>query len=391
MLVEKFGKRVGETAAQAIALARVESTWSSNESDKAFMSAFFELGKVGHKSKEISREEKLCIWVAGFMYHYCFYDVSTIRKKIVSGVNQLSPKHEKFKTLELALLGMKKMQAGIRKKRLPLTPERSMAFNKFIDRKDITESGLVAADLIAIMGLLRSDEFLTKGPNAELAKKLTLEKLSIGSDNLADIMRRKGFERALSYWKKALDEEDTRISLTIRLDASKTDRLRLGASVNVAAVKAGFADKLIYDMCPLRALFNHWEVRLAEGEVFSENSPVFAQALTGHGTSFLSYATLTAYDKMRSKLMGLGDNYVRGHDRRKGGASALAAVGLSHYHLRVAGRWSVGTTERYVEVERGTIVEYQRLAITEALNRYRTANLQGSLPVWWIDEVDKII
>ena len=85
--------------------------------------------------------------------------------------------------------------------------------------------------------------------------------------------------------------------------------------------------------------------------------------------------------------MGLGKNYVRGHNRQKGGASALAALGLSHYQLRIAGRWAVGTTERYVEAERKVLVEYQRLAIVAALNRFKAADLHGFLPKWWIDEV----
>ena len=337
ILLKKFGKRVGETAARAIALARVKSTWDSKDRDRTFMAAFFELGEVAHKAEEISRMEKVCIWTAAFMCHFCFYEVSTIRSKIISGLNQLSPNHKKFKTLELALLGIKRMQAAKRKKRMPLTPERALAFNQFMDVNDITESGLVAADLVSIMGLLRSDEFLTKGPNGALAKRLTLEKLSIGGNNLADVARQKGFEYALKHWRKTLDDVDSRITLTIRLDASKSDRLRLGASVHIAAVNAGFADDLIYKMCPVRALFRHWEVKLSKGEMFTERTPVFAQALSDKGTSFLSYNTVRAYDKMRSKLMGLGDDYVRGHDRRKGDASALTALGLTYYYFRVAG------------------------------------------------------
>ena len=48
--------------------------------------------------------------------------------------------------------------------------------------------------------------------------------------------------------------------MSLRIDGSKTDRLRLGAVVHIAAVEAGVKDKEIHKMCPVRALLNNLRV-----------------------------------------------------------------------------------------------------------------------------------
>ena len=110
-----------------------------------------------------------------------------------------------------------------------------------------------------------TDEFLAKGSHSSLTKKLTFEKLSIGADNMADIAEKAGFDKALDWWSWALDDPESLVFISIRLDALKTDRLRVEAVVHVAAVTAGAGDSLIYRMCPVRALLRHWRVRRKKG------------------------------------------------------------------------------------------------------------------------------
>ena len=120
------------------------------------MKAFFELGEIAYETEGISRKEKACIWTAGFMYRWLFNDESTILRKIVSGLNHLSPYQGKFKHLELTLLGIKRMQTGPTKRNMPLTPERASAFNWFMDVDDDTESGFGSGGLGCHNGFVKN-------------------------------------------------------------------------------------------------------------------------------------------------------------------------------------------------------------------------------------------
>ena len=234
-----------------------------------------------------------------------------MKAKVLGGFNQIVESHEKFAFLDALFLGLKRFQGVSEREIQPLTPEKLIIFNKHLDKSSVTESGIDAADWVAVVGLLRSGEYLAKqGHQFWRDKKLTLEKLMMGDQSVGQFITAGRFRDVLPQWTKDV----ANLSISLRIDAGKTYRTRKSAWVHVASMPKS-QDKILAAMCSVTKLLHHWSVRLTAGEVLTPQSPVFAETY-GNGMTFLSYKTMLAYDKARSD--GLGDiaPKVRTHDRR---------------------------------------------------------------------------
>ena len=275
-------------------------------------------------------------------------------------------------------MGLKRFQGTSDRDIQPLTPEKLILYNKHLDKSSVTESGIDAADWIAVVGLLRSGEYLAKrGHQFWQDKKLTLEKVTVGDQSVGQLISAGSFEAVIPRWI----DDVANLSISLRIDAGKTDRIRKSAWVHVASAPPS-TDKLLSAMCPVSKLLHHWSVRKAHGEVFTPQSPVFAESY-GRGMSFLSYSTMLAYDKVRSEEIGGLVSKVRTHDRRKGGATALAALNLHHIDIKIAGRWSLGTTDFYIKKDKNKILSNQKEMLLASLNRFRNLIAPPTIAALW--------
>ena len=133
----------------------------------------------------------------------------------------------------------------------------------------------------------------------------------------------------------------------LRIKASKTDPFRLGVTLRLGATRN--------DLCPVHALLRYIVIRsLRCGPLF-----MFAD------NTFLTRADITTL-LHRSLPQSINFNT---HSFRKGGASALAAVGTPPYVIQIMGRWRSDAYTRYVTFSDEFIINANRLMACTDVDR----------------------
>ena len=153
-------------------------------------------------------------------------------------------------------MGLKRYQGVSDRDIRPLTPEKLVLYNKHLDKSTVTESGIDAADWCAVVGLLRSSEYFAKrGHKFWRDKKLTLNKIMVGDQSIEQLIAAGRFEAAMPRWINDV----TNLSMSLRIDARKTDRTRKSTWVHVTAAPMS-KDEVMKEMCPISKILHHPEI-----------------------------------------------------------------------------------------------------------------------------------
>ena len=159
---------------------------------------------------------------------------------------------------------------------------------------------LLAAVLLAFFGLLRVSEYTSPSPTRADQSGLAVQDVHI------DWARRLAF---------------------IHIKKSKTDPFRLGVTIRVGVVA--------HQLCPVTALFRYLQLRgLQPGPLFRYSN---GRLLT----------RINVFELLTRSLPHLPN--VNTHSFRRGGATALAAAGVSSDVIRIVGRWKSDAYTRYVQ------------------------------------------
>ena len=161
---------------------------------------------------------------------------------------------------------------------------------------------LSAAVLMAFFGLLRISEYTTESPHAHNPRfDLCINDISVN------------FARRI---------------LLVSIKASKTDPFREGMLVRLPATG--------HQLCPVTAMVRFLAVR---GQ---QHGPLFVF----HNGKYLTRAHMSAL--LTACFPGVIT--ISTHSFRRGGASALAASGVSQYAIQIMGRWRSDAFMQYIEL-----------------------------------------
>ena len=172
-------------------------------------------------------------------------------------------------------------------------------------------------------------------------------------------------EEDLRNWILDL-HENTPEWIGFEITKSKTDQVGKTCDVYVSSGHDTFT--------PAQSLISLAADRINRGEKLGFDSPIFAYHETVDNNTVeaipLSYETILKMDKVRSEKLGLPCGLIKTHCRRKGGASAFAALrGIGMHKVKIMARWSLGVQDAYIKLRVGEIVTLQNRAIRWALNR----------------------
>ena len=263
--------------------------------------------------------------------------------------------------------------------RLPLFLELFPYWHAPLDRDIILDSAIIAVDNCATYAMWRRREYSCLDAFAAKSHPyLDFSTIKISGYNcyFRDLS---SFEiRNIIYecHELIIDDYDLFWSrhdcVQVLLQRSKTDLYGEGIWTVVPATRDPAARGL-------PELIHHWWLRLEDGEVINASSPVFGVRTAGV-TFPVDDKVLTDFDKFLSASLDLGDAYkIRGHSRRKGGASSAFASGLDIGAVRALGRWSNGTVSAYVKMPNSTKVALLRRVSQHVLRNRREKILPPAL------------
>ena len=187
--------------------------------------------------------------------------------------------------LELVMRSIKRDRGTKpRPPRMPITVWILQRIRPLLNLSDPSQEALWAVLTVAVYGLFRAGELITKKNNAPCLR------------------------RAVVWFSDRFE---------VHLDASKTDVFRHGAIIRVY--------KNDSTTCAFTALRAHWD----HAHDQSPNAPLFQLA---NGTG-VSYTLLHSSLKLLMLRLGADPNLVGTHSLRIGGASTLAILGVFEHHM----------------------------------------------------------
>ena len=228
-----------------------------------------------------------------------------------SKMNGFREEKKHMPRLKYVLMGINRIQgqSHVRPVRPPITWDRLNAIISFIFH---TESGhnqamFSAAILIAFFGMLRVSEFTS--PSAfYFNQNIHLSSNDVFID----------FQRNLAF---------------IYLKFCKTDQFGVGTTIRVS--------RLNHQLCPVLALHRYLNIRGPHpGPLF-----IFSDGF---------YFTRADLSTLTQALPHVAN--INTHSLRRGGASALAAAGVSHEIIKTLGRWKSDAYKRYIELSDFSVI-----------------------------------
>ena len=215
-----------------------------------------------------------------------------------------------FPRIQFLLRGIRRNQGNslTRQIRSPITLSHLTALHNHIFRSPDSPDSLMlwAAVTVAFFGLLRASEFTSPSPSSLLPSTLLFQHVSFSFD------------------------PDT---VLLHLPLSKTDQYGNGATIRIF--------RLPPPLCPftaIRAFYTSHPFR--SGPFFRFRNGLFltrSSIVSLLNTVFPSQSSLNT------------------HSFRIGGASALAATGVSDSEIRILGRWSSDSFLRYIRLRHSSI------------------------------------
>ena len=229
-----------------------------------------------------------------------------------SKMNGFKEEKKFMERLKYVLMGIQRVQGQthVRPLRPPITWVRLNSIMAFIR---YTESGymqrlLSAVVLVGFFGMLRVSEFTSPSPFY--------------------------FNHAIHLTAKDVHIDFNRNLALVFIKYSKTDQFGVGTTVRIA--------RLNHPLCPVLALHSYLQLRgTQEGPLF-----LFPDGF---------YFTRSDLCRLLSRALPLVP-HVNTHSLRRGGASALAAAGVSHEIIKALGRWKSDAYKRYIELSDFSVI-----------------------------------
>ena len=78
-----------------------------------------------------------------------------------------------------------------------------------------------------------------------------------------------------------------------------------------------------------------------------------------------------AFDKTRSERLNMSYNRIKTHPRRRALPTLLSSIpGISDFHIRAVGRWSLAVLAFYVSLTDKTLIDFQNRALKKARQHF---------------------
>ena len=211
--------------------------------------------------------------------------------------------------LSLLLKGAQRRKPVARDKRLPITPLILEKIYSVLDTSvwSFEDQLLWAACCLGFFGFLRSGEFTVAVGDFDSSWHLSVDDI-------------------------AVDSVKDPTMLQVKIKGSKTDQLRLGATIIVG--KTGS------NLCPVLSMMSFLKARgLAPGPLFchKDYSPLTRSQLVNNLRQVLTQA-------------GVDASNFTGHSFRIGAATAAAANGVEDSLIQTLGRWKSDSYKRYIRI-----------------------------------------
>jgi hypothetical protein len=214
------------------------------------------------------------------------------------------------------------------RKKLPITIE---VLRKIQMRLPNTynETMMWAVMTLAHFGLLRAAEF-TVNSKYDHSQHLSLSDISFHVD------------KGVGYFRMFIKR-------------SKTDKHNKGFSLYI-----GCSDTNICAYCAMNV---YYQKTATLGK--NHNRPLF---IFQNGVS-LSRALFVSNVKMYLALAGIDPRGYSGHSFRIGGATTAAAAGLADWEIKILGRWSSDTYQRYIRTPTSSLIGFAKRMTTQHYDR----------------------
>ena len=270
-----------------------------------------------------SDQNTLLLYVA-HMYR-CNYKINSI-KVYLSAVRAMNIEEGYSNPLEDAIkvdLALRAITINSKApcQKLPITYQLLCRVSQYIN-KSYESKLLWAAMTIGHFGLLRASEFVIASQGKFSAEK----DLSLGDVEFHDL------------------EKSKYISLLIK--RSKTDKRNQGFKVLI-----GCTEQKVCAYCAMKSFFT--ERMLFEKD---KDQPLF---LYKNGV-VLSRHILRENTELYLSLIGVDSKQYSGHSYRIGGATTMAAAGMSDWEIKLSGRWSSSAYQRYIRTPSSLVIGFAR-------------------------------
>ena len=216
--------------------------------------------------------------------------------------------------------------------------------------------------MFASVACARSAEYLYKRSldhERSTAQRLTLAKLSDPFGRTLRLDCHFKIVERIKFWYTSKHK-----FIRVRFDTHKSDWFHTGCTIPVTWGT---------DWYPVWNIIL-WGLLLCAraGEIFSSTSPLFGwHGFNSTDVHILCYSTVLAFDKARSKRIGISCNAIKTHSRRRTLPSTLASIpSVSDIHIRAIGRWSLAILAFYISIPESTIVDLQLLTLNYAEQKF---------------------
>ena len=243
---------------------------------------------------------------------------------------------QEFHRLKLAIRSLD-INTYVSNKKLPITLE---ILHKLIPHMSNSYNDIMlwAAMTLAHFGLLRSSEFTINtvyDPNVHL-----------------------------SWSDLSFHVSDDQIEyIKIHIKRSKTDHLNKGVYICIGCSKT--------QVCAYCAIRSYHSLHIRTFNKVRDPKPL----LTFHNGVYLSRTLLITNLKMYLALAGIDPQQYSSHSFRIGGATSAAAAGLADWEIKILGRWTSDTYQRYIRTPTSTLVGFAtRMTQKQPLSVYNFRN-----------------
>jgi hypothetical protein len=243
---------------------------------------------------------------------------------------------------------VKRLQgASVVRQRLPITISILSKIDSFFDTKNESDLCMRAAMWFGTCGLLRAGEFVTK-PTTKYSLKLQHLTFHDVNNNTLD--------------PHNLNHEIPHY-MSVRLDQSKTDPFRQGASVII-----GNSSAIRY----MLAYLHRRNQRLARQPLFAgkDGQALAAGALVKFNQSIIERANIP------------NAHLFLGHSFRKGGATSLHEAGYPDSLIKIMGRWASFAFATYIDTPLHMIIEAGR-SLQKKVDEIHDATKRSSFCSFW--------
>jgi hypothetical protein len=284
-------------------------------------------------------QESLCVWIT----HSAERDLKPLKPSTLrTYLSYLSSIHEECGYTDFLAdkplvfrcwKGIKRSKGEQKLLRRPITTEIIALIRSKVAGKSFQAKSFYAAASLATYGLLRMGEFTVNKAESNPFRLLTLQQIKLFDSNQCPI----SISSINNYHRVSY--------LSLTLLVSKTDPFRQSVTIHVG------------HHIPVQAMLQYLKVHPA---LNTSSSPLFVRNPNATPLEPLDRASMIDATRAVLSSLNLPSNEYHGHSFRKGGATSLAAAGVSDSLIQLLGRWRSDCYKLYITTELSTLLQASR-------------------------------